>query len=174
MEFFINWAGEFTRWFIKYLTTAGVAAFLVNVGLTYLWITNRQKWGWINADQQMSEYELQEASAGNYIPLMSSKAVWSISFATIMSVITVFSNSIQNHYWNMPAAQIFSAIVQNFATATIFMSRSGWWRSIAADIVNSFLMMFLASVRANFARIDILSDLYLLDRAANICICCRH
>jgi hypothetical protein len=93
MEFFITWTEEFTKWFIKYLLTAGLAAFLVNVGLTHLWIKNRQKWGWIKADQDMSEYELQEALIGNYIPLMSSKAVWSISFAMIMSIITVFTNS---------------------------------------------------------------------------------
>jgi hypothetical protein len=98
MEFFISWIEEFTKWFIKYLTTAGVAAFLVNVGLTRLWIENPQKWSWVKADQQMSEYEFQEASTGNYMPLMSSKAIWSISFATIMSVITVFSNAIQNQH----------------------------------------------------------------------------
>jgi hypothetical protein len=98
MESFVNWTEEFTKWFIQYLITAGSAAFIVNIGLTYLWINNRQKWGWIKADQDMSEYEFQEASTGNYIPLMLSKAIWSISFATIMSVITVFSNSIQNYY----------------------------------------------------------------------------
>ena len=98
MEFFITWAGEFTKWFIQYLTTAGVAAFVVNVGLTHLWIENPQKWSWVKADQQISEHELQEASIGNYIPLMLSKATWSVSFAMIMSMITVFTDSIQNYY----------------------------------------------------------------------------
>lgn len=98
MELFINSIEEFTEWFVKYLITAGLAAFLVNIGLAYLWINNRQKWGWINAGQDMSEHEFQEASTGNYIPLMSSKAIWSISFATIMSIFTVFSNSIQKYY----------------------------------------------------------------------------
>ena len=98
MEYFITWTGEFTKWFIKYLTTGGIAAFVVNVGLTRLWIENPQKWSWVKADQQMSEYELQEALTGNYIPLMLSKAIWSISFVTFMSMSTVFSNSIQNHH----------------------------------------------------------------------------
>ncbi len=98
MEFFITWAGAFTKWFIQYLTTAGLAAFVINVGSTHLWIKNRQKWGWINAGQDMSEYELQEALTGNYIPMMSSKAIWSISFATIMSTIAVFSDYIQNYH----------------------------------------------------------------------------
>lgn len=98
MEFLINWTEEFTKWFIKYLMTAGLGAFLLNIGFAYLWITNRQKWGWINAGQDMSEYEFQEASIGNYIPLMLSKGIWSVSFATIMSVITVFSESIQNYH----------------------------------------------------------------------------
>lgn len=98
MEFFIDWTEEFTKWFIKYLMTAGLAAFTVNISLAYLWINNRQKWGWINAGQDMSEHEFQEASTGNYMPLMSSKAIWSISFATIMSVITVFLNTIRNQH----------------------------------------------------------------------------
>lgn len=94
MDFFITWIQEFTKWFIKYLLTAGLAAFLVNIGLAYLWIENRQKWSLVKADRDMSEYELQEASIGNYMPLMLSKAVWSILFAIIMSTITVFTNSI--------------------------------------------------------------------------------
>ena len=98
MEFFITWAKEFTKWFIQYLTTAGLAAFAANICAAHLWITNRQKWGWLNAGQDMSEYELQEASMGNYVPLMSSKAIWSISFCMFMAMLTVFTDSIQNYH----------------------------------------------------------------------------
>ncbi|MFM2303322.1 MAG: hypothetical protein RLZZ135_731 [Cyanobacteriota bacterium] len=94
MEFFNTWIEEFTKWFIQYLLTAGLAAFVVNIGLAHLWIENRQKWSWVKADQDMSEYELQEALSGNYMPLMLSKAVWSILFSIIMSTITVFTNSL--------------------------------------------------------------------------------
>ena len=66
--------------------------------ITYLWIKDPQKWSWINADQELSEYQYQEALTGNYLPIILMKAVWSISFSAITAMFTAADPASMQHW----------------------------------------------------------------------------